>query len=207
MNLFQGVFMAAAGVVGTFLTALFVFQERLLYHPTIPTRVLVERPSDYAMEYDDVELVTADGVRLHAWLILQPGGASADAATFIYFHGNAGNLAHRLPDIRAFFQSGFNMLVVSYRGYGDSEGSPSERGLKLDSAAAVAYAGDRGDVLDVEKLFLFGRSIGGAVALAAAASAGKGVIAGVVVENTFSSIGYGRPRPRSGPPRAPQALR
>lgn len=92
-------------------------------------------------------------------------------------------------DVAAFARSGFNVLIVSYRGYGLSEGSPGEAGFKRDAAAAIEYAADRGDVLDTSQLFLFGRSIGGAVALAAAAKAEPGRLAGVVVENTFSSMG------------------
>lgn len=188
MNFLQGVLATGAGLVGTFLGALFILQERLLYHPNMPTREYVESPSDYNLSYTDVDLVTSDSVKLHSWLILAPG-ASASSATMIYFHGNAGTISHRLMDLRQFHRAGFNVLVVSYRGYGKSEGSPGENGFKKDAGAAIAYARDRGDVIDTNQIFLFGRSIGGAVALAAAAEAETGAIAGVVVENTFSSIG------------------
>jgi fermentation-respiration switch protein FrsA (DUF1100 family) len=101
---------------------------------------------------------------------------------------HAGNIGHRLMDVRQFYDSGFNILIVSYRGYGESEGRPSERGFRLDARSAVAYCRDRRDVLDTKRIFLFGRSIGGAVAIAAAAESDPGVIAGIVVENTFSSV-------------------
>lgn len=79
--------------------------------------------------------------------------------------------------------------MVSYRGYGSSEGSPSEAGIKLDAAAALAYARDRTDVLDVSRLYLFGRSIGGACAIAMAATPqAQAILRGVVIENTFTSI-------------------
>lgn len=79
--------------------------------------------------------------------------------------------------------------MVSYRGYGSSEGSPSENGLKMDAKAALAYARDRTDVLDVSRLYLFGRSIGGACALAVAETPdAQRMLRGVVVENTFTSI-------------------
>lgn len=186
-NIIQGILLAGAGLTGSLLTALFILQEKLIYHPGIPGRDYVEKPSDYAMQYDDVELLTDDDVKLHAWLIRQ--NDSRAAATFIYFHGNAGNLAHRLMDIREFYASGFNILAVSYRGYGESEGSPSERGLKSDAKAAIEYCRDRTDILAQDKLFIFGRSIGGAVAIAAASAAETGHIAGLVVENTFESMG------------------
>jgi abhydrolase domain-containing protein 13 len=192
MNLLQGIACAGAGLVGSFLLALFTLQEHLLYHPNIPTRAYPELPTDYAMQYEDAEIVTADGVKLHAWLILQPGGASRGSPHVTYFHGNAGSISHRLMDVRQFYMSGFNLLIVSYRGYGQSEGKPSEKGFKLDAAAAIDYVADRSDVLDTKQLFLFGRSIGGAVALAAAAAEAKdrNRIRGVIVENTFTSIGY-----------------
>ncbi|CDF39559.1 unnamed protein product [Chondrus crispus] len=187
MNLLHSLVLATGSVVGSVLAALYVFQEKLLYHPTLPTRRYEKKPDDYAMRYTDAHIVAADGVRIHAWLITQP--RSTAAATFLYFHGNAGNLSHRLPDVRAFFASGFNVLMVSYRGYGESEGSPTEAGIKLDAAAALAYALDRSDVLDVSRLYLFGRSIGAACALAAAESAdAQNSLRGIVVENTFTSI-------------------
>lgn len=191
MNALQWALASGGSLVGGLLLALLAFQERLLYHPTLPNgREYPETPAAYALPFEDVELVADDGVRLHAWLVLQPGGAARRSATVAYFHGNAGNIAHRLPDVRQFYLSGFNVLVVSYRGYGASEGAPSERGFKLDAAAAIDYAADRGDVLDVGKLFLFGRSIGGAVTLAAAAveAAAADRVKGVIVENTFTSI-------------------
>lgn len=96
---------------------------------------------------------------------------------------------HRLPDARLFYASGFNLLMVSYRGYGASEGNPTEEGIKRDAAAALEYAKDRGDVLDTNQLFIFGRSIGGACAIAAAAqSNAQTSLRGLVVENSFTSI-------------------
>lgn len=92
-------------------------------------------------------------------------------------------------DVRQFYNSGFNVLMLSYRGYGQSNGSPSERGFKLDALAAVEYCLDREDILDLQRIFLFGRSIGGAVAISTAAKFSRAEIAGIVVENTFTSMG------------------
>lgn len=96
-------------------------------------------------------------------------------------------------DVRHFFDSGFNILLVSYRGFGSSQGRPSERGMRKDAIAAVEYCMDRGDVLDTQQIFLFGRSIGGAVAIATATTLARDnstqPLAGVVVENTFTSMG------------------
>lgn len=98
-------------------------------------------------------------------------------------------LKRRLPDVRAYHESGYNILMLSYRGYGQSDGSPSEKGFRRDASAALEYISDRDDVIDKERIFLFGRSIGAACAIALASSEqGKGVIRGLVLENTFTSI-------------------
>lgn len=78
--------------------------------------------------------------------------------------------------------------MVSYRGYGSSDGFPTETGMKLDAIAALEYVRDRSDILDVERIYLFGRSIGGACAIALASMPdARNAIRGVIVENTFTS--------------------
>lgn len=93
MNIILSLLVTSGTVVGSLLTALFVFQEKLLYHPSLPTREYEKKPDDFAMRYVDADIVAEDGVHVHAWLIMQPH--SSTAATFLYFHGNAGNLSHR----------------------------------------------------------------------------------------------------------------
>lgn len=89
----QYVLLSVGGVAGAVAGALFVFQEKLLYHPSIPERQYPSNPSAHAMPYEDAEIVAEDGTKLHAWLVKQP--ESLSAATFVYFHGNAGNIGHR----------------------------------------------------------------------------------------------------------------
>lgn len=104
--------------------------------------------------------------------------------------GNAGNIGHRLNGIAALHSFGFNVLAVDYRGYGASEGAPSERGLLLDALAALELLRARPDI-HPGKIALFGRSLGGAVALALVdhlGSGGRGFVCAVVLENTFLSI-------------------
>jgi fermentation-respiration switch protein FrsA (DUF1100 family) len=86
-----------------------------------------------------------------------------------------------------------NVLMVEYRGYGKSEGSPSEKGLQMDAEAALQYLQGRSDI-NTKKIFFFGRSLGGAVALhlytnMIKQNPNRYVCSGIIVENTFTSIG------------------
>jgi len=186
--LWQGVLAAAGGLVSAVTAAVWFMQEMLLYHPGLPGRAYEETPRDYLLPYEDAELRARDGVRLHAWLVTRSSlAATREAPTLLYFHGNAGNISHRLPDVRNMSNFvGCNVLMVSYRGYGESQGSPSERGLSMDADAALEYVLAHKD-LDSTKVFAFGRSIGGAVAFSLA-SRHEDALRGVIVENTFLSI-------------------
>lgn len=93
MNLWQGIAISAATIGGSLLSCLYAFQEKLIYHPAIPTRNYENKPDDFGMDYVDVDIQTEDRVHIHAWLIKQQ--EPKDAATLIYFHGNAGNISHR----------------------------------------------------------------------------------------------------------------
>ncbi|GBG27155.1 Monoacylglycerol lipase ABHD12 [Hondaea fermentalgiana] len=144
------------------------------------------------MPYEDVEIVTEDGVRIHSWLILQSAqdpAANRACNTLIYFHGNAGNVANRLPFYASLHEElKVNILAVDYRGFGSSQGEPSEPGLKEDARAVARFAADCKHI-DPDRVFIFGRSLGGAVAIDLLASADCGVnVRGLVVENTFLSL-------------------
>lgn len=93
MHLIRTVLYAGTAIAGTLLTALYVLQEKILYYPSIPSREYIRTPDRLGLVYSDVDLVTDDNVKLHAWLITQ--NDSKNAPTFIYFHGNAGNISHR----------------------------------------------------------------------------------------------------------------
>lgn len=143
------------------------------------------------MPFASYRISCADGVRIHAWLIHAPVENWRQAPTILFFHGNAGNIGLRLPNALQMIQFlSANVLLVEYRGYGDSDSvPPSESGLKLDAEAALRFAQQHADI-DSSQLFLFGRSLGGSVALHLADYAIRHHIplAGVMVENTFTSI-------------------
>ena len=167
-------------VYGAFALYVFLMQPRLLYYPDMPGRELEATPAAVGLAYEDVALQTRDGVRLHAWFIpvVQP------RATVLFCHGNAGNISHRLDSIRLLHSLGLQVLILDYRGYGKSEGSPSEAGTYRDVDAAWHYLLDmRG--IPAGEIIIFGRSLGAAVA-ADLASRTRPVA--VILESGFTSV-------------------
>ena len=123
-----------------------------------PTGSVDARPEDLGLDYEEVFLTAGDGVRLHAWFF--PGGSGV---TLVFFHGNAGDISHRL-DMIPVLQAGLDasILLFDYRGYGRSEGAPTERGVYLDSLAAAEWARQREGTRAV---VYYGRSLGAAAAI------------------------------------------
>jgi len=140
----------------------------------------------------DVWLRTADGVKVHAWWIAAP---QAKVVT-IFLHGNAGNLSHRVGHVRPITAAGSSLLLIDYRGYGRSEGSPSESGLYADADAAFEHLVSAGH--PAERIVLHGESLGCAVAVDLASRRRCG---GVVLEAPFTSAREvaGRVLPFIGP--------
>lgn len=188
------VFYAASFVI--FTTGMVYFkQEGMLYHPAVPEEKYrypqnmppgYRHPKEYAMDYDSVTITTKDKVNIHGWFVKANANPSF-CRTIIFFHGNAGNIGSRLPNIEVLVKRlNSNVLIIDYRGYGNSEGTPSENGLKLDAEATLEYALSRDDI-NPNRIFLFGRSLGGAVAAELAMNKGNH-LKGVILENTFTSI-------------------
>jgi uncharacterized protein len=152
-------------------------QAKLIY---FPSRGYDSTPRGVGLDYESVTLTAADGVRLAAWFVHR-----SDAKGYIVFcHGNAGNIADRLASLKMLHQIGYATLIIDYRGYGESEGKPSEEGLYMDAEAAWRYlVDDRGIAAD--RVVLFGRSLGGAVAIELAKRHKPGAL---VVESTFTSL-------------------
>jgi fermentation-respiration switch protein FrsA (DUF1100 family) len=145
-----------------------------------PERQLAGSPADVGLRYEDVWFPAADNVRLHGWWV--PGER---AATVLWFHGNAGNISHRLEHLKLLHDAvGPTVLLVGYRGYGRSDGSPSEGGLYADARGALAYARSRGEV-DRERIVYFGQSLGSAVAVELATRRSP---RGLILETPFTSI-------------------
>lgn len=145
-----------------------------------PTKEITNTPDDIGMPFDEVFFPAADGTPLHGWFV--PGRGED---TIVWFHGNAGNISNRVYNIMLMNQLvGANLFIFDYRGYGLSEGKPSEKGIYSDGEGVLAYLRSRDDI-DSDKLVLFGRSLGGcAVAELAMRHRAKAVI----IESSFTSV-------------------
>jgi fermentation-respiration switch protein FrsA (DUF1100 family) len=167
-----------AALVGVVLIALVWDRlvDRMIFHPQ-PGADL--RPEQLGIAGDEVRIRTEDGVRIHAFYLPAVGATRA----ILFLHGNAGNASHRLPNAAALMHLGAHVLLLDYRGYGLSEGSPSEPGVYADARAGLAYLIERSGVPEARTV-VFGRSLGGAVAVDLARDRALG---GVILESTFSS--------------------
>ena len=146
-----------------------------------PDKTIVETPHEWGMAHEEVYFVTEDGLRLNGWWI--PGAGSP--ITVLWFHGNAGNISHRLENIKLRHDRlGINLFIFDYREYGRSEGEVSEEGTYRDGNAAVRYLLGRSD-LDPGRIVFLGESLGSAVAVVMAIRHG---CAALVLESPFLSV-------------------
>jgi pimeloyl-ACP methyl ester carboxylesterase len=150
------------------------FQERMLFFP----RPLDSRPASRP-NLEEVDIVAADGVKLRGWLVK---GDGAPAPLVIYFGGNAEEVSW-LVDLADQF-AGWSLLLVNYRGYGESEGKPGEKELLEDGLAIHDYAKGRADVSS-ERIVAMGRSLGSGVAVHLAAHRR---LRGVLLVSPYDSI-------------------
>jgi len=157
---------------------IFAFQGKLIY---FPDSQMITDPGHVNLEFENVRLTTEDGIDLHGWYIPHPQAKQ----TLLFFHGNAGNISHRLDSLNIFHQLGLSVLLIDYRGYGLSEGKPSETGTYLDAESAWHYLiNERG--LAAQDIIIFGRSLGGGIASWLAFEKKP---AALILESTFTSIG------------------
>lgn len=178
------------------LTLFVVFESRFIYFPAKYPEGDWRAREPRAVEgratarVEDVWLRTEDGVRLHAWhaapVVGRAGALEAVATTraLIYLHGNAGNISHRYEIIESFASLPANVLALDYRGYGRSEGAPSEDGLYRDARAAWDYLTETRGV-PASRVVVYGESLGGAVAVDLASRVQP---CALVVQSSFTSI-------------------
>ena len=173
------VLLIAAGMYILLAVLLYLLQDRMVFLANMPGRALTATPRDAGFSFEEVSITTSDELQLHGWFV----PAKQSTATVLFLHGNAGNISHRLDSIAIFRELGLDTLIIDYRGYGRSEGKPTERGTYLDAQAAWDYlVGSRG--IAPERIVIFGRSLGGAIA---AWLAVENTAAAVIIESCFSS--------------------
>jgi fermentation-respiration switch protein FrsA (DUF1100 family) len=169
------------------------FERRAIYRPTkAATRDFLPITVP-GIEVEEVWLDAADGVRVYAWFV-----DSVDTnRAMLYFHGNSGNIFDRRDWILSLAGLGVDVMVIDYRGYGLSEGSPTEPGLYADAEAAYRYLADARGV-PTERIVVYGKSLGGGPACEVARRHGPGGrirqrpgrrgCAGLILMSAFTNI-------------------
>jgi fermentation-respiration switch protein FrsA (DUF1100 family) len=133
------------------------------------------------LRHEDVHFSSADGTRLHGWYC----PADEPRAAVLYMHGNGGNITFLWPELRLLTEKlHVTVLAFDYRGYGRSEGTPDERGLLADARAARRWLAEKEGIAESE-IVLYGRSLGGGVAVDLAAKDGARAL---ILESTFTSL-------------------
>jgi len=156
------------------------FEYRQVFQPT---RRFDARPDDLGRPWEEVEMVAADGVRLHAWFFPADSGSTNRHLALLHCHGNGGNISHRLDAASQWLAAGLNVLLLDYRGYGRSSGWPTEEGTYLDAQAACRWLGLRG--FSGKNIIALGESLGGGVVTELAR---REPLGGLVLQSTFTSL-------------------
>ncbi len=155
---------------------LYFFQHRMVY---IPFSEVEADPSHRGLLFEDIFL-EAGNEMIHAWFV----PAEDERGVVLFCHGNAGNISHRLQTIELLNSMDMSVMIFDYQGYGKSSGSPGEKKTYQDARAAWDYL-VKDKNIEPERIFIFGRSLGGAVAADLAAQTNP---AGVILESTFTSV-------------------
>jgi hypothetical protein len=166
---------------GAVLVLVFLFQSHLVFFPGTG-REAVLTPQSYGLRFESVGIRTADGEMLDAWWV----PAENARGVVLFFHGNAGNISHRIDYLRMFHRLRHSTLIVDYRGYGRSTGTPSEAGTYRDAEAAwehLRYA----RMAQPQDVVIAGESLGAAVATWLAAERAEEAPRAVLLFSTFTS--------------------
>ena len=169
----------AAIAYGALALVIFIAQPGLIYYPETG-RHIIAAPDYVGLAYEPIEISTGDGETLHGWFVPAP----AAKGTMLFFHGNAGNISHRMEYLLMFHRLGYNTFIFDYRGYGQSSGSPSESGTYLDAQSAWRYLTEAKGIPPA-RIVLFGESLGGAVAAWLAMNEKPGAL---VLASVFTSV-------------------
>ncbi len=161
---------------GTVCGVMYAAQRYLMYFPDTH----ISAPSAYGLSgVQDIMTDSKDGTPIQLWV----SPARANFPTIIYFTGNAGNLSHRASEFKLWVEHGFGLVALSYRGYGKSQGNPTEEGLYDDARTAIAYAQNSLKTPD-HQIVLYGESLGTGVAIQMATEFSLGAL---ILEAPYTS--------------------
>lgn len=159
------------------IVVVFLLQNKFLY---FPEKKYFATPDDFGFPYEEITFISQDKLKLCGWFI----PAKNPKSILLFLHGNAGNISHRLESIRIFNQLGFNVFIFDYRGYGKSEGKPTEKGTYLDAQAAWDFLTNQ-KKYKPSQIIIFGRSLGGSIATYLASQNQPRLL---IIESAFTSI-------------------
>lgn len=169
-----------AGIVALIFWSLIImiFEEKFVFFPSDYSEDFY-RSAAVGLNPTDHWFQSEDGTKLHAWFVR----AKDPVGILLYFHGNAGNLAHRSEKLRRLRNAGLSVFIIDYRGYGRSEGTATENGVYQDARAAYDHLTTLPGI-DSASIIVHGTSIGGAVAVDLAVHR---PVKAMILESTFSS--------------------
>jgi uncharacterized protein len=156
------------------------FEHSNVYHPSSEMELRVD---EVGIPGEEVWLTTEDKLRLNAWYFPAPKDSTRDKYAVLFAHGNGGNICHRLNIYRVWHAMGVNFLAFDYRGYGRSEGKPSEQGTYLDAQAGYDRLIGKG--FKPENIIVVGESLGGGIASWVAA---EHKVGGLVLQSSYTSV-------------------
>jgi len=156
------------------------FEHSQVYHPD---RVLTASGAELGRPFEDVRFQASDGMELNGWFFPAGTNAHRPHLAVLLCHGNGGNISHRLDTCAALLATGVNVFVFDYRGYGRSQGRPSEEGTYRDAQAAYQWLRQKG--FAGTNIIAYGESLGGGIA---AELALRDPLGGLVLQSTFTSI-------------------
>ncbi len=170
------IFMLAVVLYAVPAVLLFLLQSKFLY---CPVKNVFYNPNELGIDYEDVTMQTTDGLLLNGWYIPAPDSQF----TILFCHGNGGNIMHRLDSINIFYKLGISCFIFDYRGYGKSQGKPTENGTYIDAMTAYQWLTEEKKI-DPNNIIVLGKSLGGSIA---AELASKVPAASIVLESAFTS--------------------
>lgn len=170
---------------------LLYFKQKELIYPRamLSARTEVPQPAQFGIsDFEELMIPTPDAESLHAFYVRAANKRHSKNTTILMFHGNAGNIGYRLPIAKMFSELGYGTLMLEYRGYGFSTGTPDEQGIMIDAQTGLDYLRERAETAD-NNIVIYGQSLGGAVSIQLVAkNQHDGAITGLILENTFLSM-------------------